>query len=169
MCKFEALIFFFFFFVERPSFFVCALVCARRKEELIHAFIIQEISQPNSAFRYHHYARLINVITAIGVGRSQRVLQRHACLSLLCRVVNRKCNTNCVSVCVCIFEWLGDFSCFFHVKVASRTRWKIGGRKKKPGVSSFSFHFFLYVKYTWVVAAVAVVVVVVIDDAALIY
>lgn len=57
-----------FFFVCAPcAHVVCVVVCARRKEELIHAFIIHEISQPNSAFRYHHYARLINVITAIGV------------------------------------------------------------------------------------------------------
>lgn len=114
-----------FFFLYVPRVLVCVLVCARRKEELIHAFIIKEISQPNSAFRYHHYARLINVITAIGVlGRRAKEFCS-ATLVSLCSVellIENVIQTVCVCVCVCIFEWLGDFSCFFHVKVASRTR-----------------------------------------------
>jgi hypothetical protein len=57
--------------------------------------------------------RLINVITAIG--KSKEFL-RNATLVCCVKVVIQT-----LSVCLCIFEWLGDFSCFFHVKVASYT------------------------------------------------
>jgi hypothetical protein len=91
----------FFLYVLRVL--VCVLVCARRKEELIHAFIIQEISQPNSAFRYHHYARLINVITAIGVlGRRAKEFCS-ATLVSLCSVellIENVIQTVCVCVCM---------------------------------------------------------------------
>jgi hypothetical protein len=91
----------FFLYVLRVL--VCVLVCARRKEKLIHAFIIQEISQPNSAFRYHHYARLINVITAIGVlGRRAKEFCS-ATLVSLCSVellIENVIQTVCVCVCM---------------------------------------------------------------------
>ncbi len=138
-----------FFFFWSDHLFPCAPVCGEKKSWFMHSsrIVRRFLSQ---------IARLDIIIMLVWSWRDygdwarkkQRVLQGHGHVCLLCQAVsflrNRKCNTNCVCVCVVYVSLNGPVIFhvyfFFHVKVASSHSLKDRrGRKKKAWLLFFFF------------------------------